>query len=165
MRSRQTPRRSPGRLTYVESCLPGLVVKILEVPGLTAHEEEGWIAVKYKVVKPRPRIRFSVKKLPVILVTLLYPYEGKFPDISVEKLSLSQDCEKKGVIGLRTRINDKPEPHILCSGGKRVLLQGHQARGAGRLSMMQEHKQPGMIVSGAPSGKEITINPARETCT
>jgi heparan-sulfate lyase len=86
-----------------------LIVKVMEVPGLTAHREEGWIAVKYKVVKPRPRVRFSVKKLPVTLVTLLYPYEGKTPDMSVEKLSLSWDCEKKGVIGLRIRTNGEEQ--------------------------------------------------------
>jgi len=82
-----------------------LIVKVMEVPGLTAHEEEGWIAVKCKVVKPRPRVRFSVKRLPVTIVSLLYPYEGKAPDIGTERLRLSENVEKKGVLGLRIRIN------------------------------------------------------------
>jgi len=101
-----------------------LMVKVMEVPGLTAHEEEGWIAVKYKVVKPRPRVRFSVKKLPATLVTLLYPYEGKTPDISVERLSLSQDCEKKGVLGLRIRINGEEQLIFFAPEGCEFSYRG-----------------------------------------
>ena len=101
-----------------------LVVKVMEVPGLTAHEEEGWIAVKYKVVKPRPRVRFSVKKLPVTLVTLLCPYEGKTPDISVERLSLSQNCEKRGVIGLRIGINHRQDLIFFAAEGCEFSYRG-----------------------------------------
>ncbi len=78
----QASARGPVRLTNV-------MVKVMEIPGLTAHQEEGWIAEKYKVVKPRPRVRFSVKSLPV---TLLYPYEGGAPNINIERLTLSKDC-------------------------------------------------------------------------
>jgi len=82
-----------------------LIVKVMDAPGLIAHQEQGWMAVRYKVVKPRPRVRFSVKRLPIRLVSLLYPYEGKVPDISIEKLMLFEDVEKKSIFGLRIRIN------------------------------------------------------------
>ncbi|NQT81762.1 hypothetical protein HQ563_01975 [bacterium] len=56
-----------------------LMVTVMPAPRLIAHEEKGWMAVKCKVVKPRPRVRFSVKRLPVTLVTLLNTCEGKIP--------------------------------------------------------------------------------------
>jgi len=86
-----------------------LVVKVLEVPGLTAHREEGWMAVEYKVVKSRPRVRFSVKEIPVRLTSLLYPYEGDVPDITMERVTLPEDVQEKGVLGLRIRINGRED--------------------------------------------------------
>jgi heparan-sulfate lyase len=86
-----------------------LMVKVMEIPGLTAQQEEGWIAVEYKVVKPRPRVQFSVKKVPMKLTSLLYPYEGDVPDITMEKLTLSEDVEEKGVFGLSIRINGRED--------------------------------------------------------
>jgi hypothetical protein len=106
-----------------------LVVKVMEVPGLTAHKEEGWIAVKYKVVKPRPRVRFSVKKLPVTLVTLLYPYEGKAPDIRMETLTLPKDNVKKGVLGLRIRINGREQLIFFAPAGREFSYRGSKLRG------------------------------------
>ncbi|MCK4221606.1 MAG: heparinase II/III family protein, partial [Dehalococcoidia bacterium] len=106
-----------------------LVVKVMEVPGLTAHREEGWIAVKYKVVKPRPRVRFSVKRLPVTLVTLLYPYEGEAPDISIERLTLSEDSENKGVFGLRITINGREDLIFFAPEGCEFSYRGAKLMG------------------------------------
>jgi heparan-sulfate lyase len=86
-----------------------LMVKIMEIPGLTAQQEEGWIAVEYNVVKPRPRVRFSVNRLPVKLTSLLYPYEGEAPSIAMEKMALPENVQDKGVFGLRIRINGKED--------------------------------------------------------
>jgi heparan-sulfate lyase len=86
-----------------------LMVKEMEIPELTAHQEEGWIAVEYKVVKPRSRIRFSVNKVPVKLVSLLYPYEGEEPHIDMAELTLSRD--NKDIFGLCVIIND--EEHLI----------------------------------------------------
>ena len=101
-----------------------LMVKVMEIPGLTAHQEKGWIAVEYKVVKPRPRVRFSVKSLPVTLVTLLYPYEGGAPNINIERLTLSEDCQKKGVFGLRIRINDRQDLIFFAAEGCEFSYRG-----------------------------------------
>jgi heparan-sulfate lyase len=101
-----------------------LIVKVMEVPGLTAHKEDGWIAVKYKVVKPRPRVRFSVKRLPIRLVSLLYPYEGKAPDIGMERLRLSENVEKKGVLGLRIKINGEEQFIFFAPAGCEFSCQG-----------------------------------------
>jgi len=106
-----------------------LIVKVMEVPGLTAHEEEGWIAVKYKVVKPRPRVRFSVKRLPVTIVSLLYPYEGKAPDIGMERLRLSKNVEKKGVLGLRIRINGEEQLIFFAPEGCEFSYRGFKLWG------------------------------------
>ena len=86
-----------------------LMVKVMEIPGLTAQQEEGWIAVEYNVVKPRPRVRFSVNRLPVKLTSLLYPYEGETPSITMEKMALPENLQEKGVFGLRIRINGKED--------------------------------------------------------
>jgi heparan-sulfate lyase len=106
-----------------------LVVKVMEIPGLTAHEEEGWIAVEYKAIKPRPRVRFSVKKLPATLVTLLYPYEGETPHIGMERLHLSQDCKKKGVLGLQIGINDRKNLIFFAPEGCEFSYRGSKLRG------------------------------------
>ncbi len=105
-----------------------LMVKVMEVPGLTAHEEEGWIAVHYKVVEPRPRVRFSVNKLPVTLVSLLYPYEGEAPGVAMERVALPEDAEKDEVLGLRISINGKenlvffaPDGHEFSYGDSRLV--------------------------------------------
>ena len=106
-----------------------LVVKVMEVPGFTAHQEEGWIAVEYKVVKPRPRVRFSVKGLPVTMVSLLYPYESETPDIGMEKLTLSEDDEKKGVLGLRIRIDGDEQLIFFAPEGHEFSYLGTKLRG------------------------------------
>lgn len=86
-----------------------LMVKVMEIPGLIVQQEGGWIAVKYKVVKPRPRVRFSIKGIPVKLTSLLYPYEGETPNITMEKIALPEDVQEKGVFGLRIRVNGKED--------------------------------------------------------
>ena len=106
-----------------------LIVKVMEVPGLTAHEEEGWIAIKYKAVKPRPRVRFSVKGLPVTLVSLLYPYEGAIPDITMEKLTLPEDVQRKGVLGLQIGINDRKDVIFFAPEGCEFSYRGSKLRG------------------------------------
>jgi len=60
-------------------------------------------------------------------------FEGSAPDISMERLTLSEDSERKGVFGLRIRISGR-EQFMFFTLGARVLLPGHQAHGAGRLS-------------------------------
>lgn len=105
------------------------MVKVMEVPGLTAHQEEGWIAVEYKVVKPRPRVRFSVKSLPVTLVSLLYPYEGKIPDIGMERLTLSEDVEKKGTLGLRIKIDGEEQLIFFAPEGCEFSYRDSKLRG------------------------------------
>jgi len=107
----------------------GLMVEVMEVPGLTAHREEGWIAAKYKVVKPRPRVRFSVKAIPVTLATLLFPYEGKAPQVRMEKLPLSEDNEKKGVLGLRIRINDRDHLIFFAPAEREFSYRDSKLRG------------------------------------
>ena len=106
-----------------------LVVKVMDIPGLTAHEEKGWIAVKYKVVEPRPRIRFSVKRLPIRLVSLLYPYESKIPDIGMERLTLSEDVEKKGALGLRIKINGEEQLIFFAPEGCEFSYRDSKLRG------------------------------------
>jgi len=106
-----------------------LMVKGMEVPDLTAHREEGWIAVEYKVVKPRPRIRFSVSRLPVTLVSLLYPYEGETPAIRMERLTLSEDDEGKDVFGLRIRINDEEHLIFFAPDGCEFSYRGSKLKG------------------------------------
>jgi len=106
-----------------------LLVKVMEVPGLTAHQEEGWIAVKYKVVKPRARVRFSVKRLPVTLVSLLYPYEGNAPNISMERLTLSEYDEKKGVFGLSVRMDGREDLIFFATEGREFSYRGSKLKG------------------------------------
>jgi len=106
-----------------------LMVKVMEIPGLTAHKEEGWIAVKYKVVKPRPRVRFSVKSIPVKLMSLLYPYEGETPDITVERVALPEDVQEKGVLGFRIRINGREDLIFFAPEGCEFSYGGSEFRG------------------------------------
>ena len=106
-----------------------LLVKVMEVPGLTAHQEEGWIAVKYKVVKPRARVRFSVNRLPVTLVSLLYPYEGEAPNISMERLTLSEYDEKKGVFGLSAKIDGREDLIFFAPEGSEFSYRGFKLKG------------------------------------
>jgi len=106
-----------------------LMVKVMEIPGLTAQQEEGWIAVEYKVVKPRPRVRFSIKEIPVRLTSLLYPYEGDVPDIVLERLTLPEDVQKKGVFGLRIRINGREDLIFFAPGQCEFSYQGTKLSG------------------------------------
>ena len=106
-----------------------LMVKVMEIPGLTAQQEEGWIAVEYKVVKPRPRVRFSIKEIPVRLTSLLYPYEGDVPDIVLERLTLPEDVQKKGVFGLRFRINGREDLIFFAPGQCEFSYQGTKLSG------------------------------------
>jgi len=106
-----------------------LMVKVMEVPGLTVHGDEGWMAVEYKVVKPRPRVRFSVNGLPATLASLLCPYEGEVPDINMERLSLSEDYEKKGVMGLCIKIGGKEDLVFFAPKGHEFSYQGSRLRG------------------------------------
>ena len=106
-----------------------LMVKVMEIPGLTVQQEEGWIAVEYKFVKPRPRVQFSVKKVPVKLTSLLYPYEGDVPDITLAKLTLPDDVEEKGVFGLRIRINGREDLIFFAPEQCEFTYQGTELSG------------------------------------
>lgn len=106
-----------------------LMVQVMEVPGLAAHEEEGWIAVEYKVVVPRPRVRFSVKKHPVTLVTLLHPYEGEAPRAAMERVVLPEGSAKEGVFGLRIRINGKEDLFFFAPEEWEFSYRGSELKG------------------------------------
>ncbi len=105
------------------------MAKVMDVPGLSAHREEGWIAVIYKVVKPRPRLRFSVKRVPVALVSLLYPSQGETPDIRMERLALSENSGKKGVLGLRLTISAREDLLFFAPDGVEFSYRGTKLRG------------------------------------
>ena len=87
------------------------------------------MAVEYKVVEPRPRIRFSVNGLPVTLVTLLHPYEGETPDVDMERLSLSEDNQKKGVLGLHIKAGGEEHVIFFAPEGCEFSYRGSELRG------------------------------------
>lgn len=91
----------------------------------------------YKVVKPRPRVRFSVKRIPVRLASLLYPYEGKAPDLAMERLTLSENLEKKDVIGLRIEQTAKRNSSSLRRRGASSLMRAPVSTVRGPVAFVQ----------------------------
>ena len=64
-----------------------VLVQTLEQPGLSLNEEEGQVSFVYTKKEPRPAFRYSVQKnsaeQKVRFVTVVVPYEGVAPDVSL----------------------------------------------------------------------------------
>lgn len=63
-------------------------------PGMKLEEEEGWVSFKYTVKEPRPAFKYKVNKSSnqgsVRFITLVAPYDGKLPAVSIRSM---QDFE------------------------------------------------------------------------
>ncbi len=63
-------------------------------PGMKLEEEEGWVSFKYTVKEPRPAFKYRVNKNSnqgnVRFITLVAPYDGKLPAVSIRSM---QDFE------------------------------------------------------------------------